>query len=116
MAQNDKEQSKATDGDIVDCVVRATAKIKDFAAFSGNITDNISKNILGIEPAGKGIKIDRDDEGIKIDLYIIVNFGAKIPQLAWEIQKKVKNQVEKKTGINVKIVNIHVQSVSMSGE
>ena len=47
-----------------------------------------------------------------IDLYIIVEFGIRIPELAWEIQESVKNSVETMTGLSVDKVNVHIDGIS----
>ena len=83
---------------------------------TGGITDSISKNILGKETTGKGVKVFREEEGLILDIYIIVEYKVKIPQLAWEIQGTVKREIESITDLNVLEVNIHVQGVHLPGE
>lgn len=83
---------------------------------TGSLTDSISKNILGKESSGKGIRLTRSDEGLILDVYVIVEYKVKIPQLAWEIQGTVKREVEAMTGLPVLEVNIHVQGVNVPGE
>lgn len=83
---------------------------------TGSLTDSISKNILGKESSGKGIRLTRSDEGLLLDVYVIVEYKVKIPQLAWEIQGTVKREVEAMTGLPVLEVNIHVQGVNVPGE
>jgi len=51
-----------------------------------------------------------------IDIYIIVEYGAKIPEVAWEIQEKVKNAVESMTGLKVNQININVQGIKFEKE
>ena len=48
----------------------------------------------------------------RIDVNIIVEYGTRIPDVAFEIQNKVKVAVEKMTGLKVVEVNVHVQGVS----
>ena len=83
---------------------------------TGSLTDSISKNILGKESSGKGIRLTRSDEGLILDVYVIVEYKVKIPQLAWEILGTVKGEVEAMTGLPVLEVNIHVQGVNVPGE
>ena len=78
--------------------------------------ENLSRNILGIDPSGKGVKLSRSDEGLVLDIYVIVEYGIRIPQLAWDIQSKVKQELESITDITVLEVNIHVQGVALPGE
>ena len=47
----------------------------------------------------------------KIDVSIIVEYGARIPEVAYEIQTRVKKSVENMTGLKVLEVNVHVQGV-----
>ena len=51
-----------------------------------------------------------------IDLYIVVDYGVRIPELSWEIQENVKNSVETMTGLDVQKVNIHIEGVSFEKE
>ena len=64
----------------------------------------------------KDIRLSRDKEGFVIDIFVTVDFGSKIPQLAWDIQNSVKEAVESTTQQKVKAVNIHVQGVMMPQE
>ena len=49
----------------------------------------------------------------KIDVNIIVEYGARIPDVAYEIQSKVKNAIENMTGLNVSIVNVVVTGIKL---
>ena len=57
------------------------------------------------------MKVSGDKTALCIDLYLIVLFGVKIPQLAWDVQSTVKEAVEDLTHDRVKEVNIHIQGV-----
>ena len=43
---------------------------------------------------------------------IIVEYGSRIPDVAFEIQNRVKKAVESMTGLKVEEVNVHVQGVN----
>ena len=60
----------------------------------------------------KGIKVDKTDNKAKIDVNIIVEYGSRIPDVAFEIQNRVKKSVENMTGFKVEEVNVHVQGVN----
>ena len=79
--------------------------------FSGNLGDTLTKNLLGKENKYKGVKIDESDKGYSIDIYLVVNYGVKIPEVAWNIQKNVKSCLENIMDIDVEDINIHVQGV-----
>jgi len=46
-----------------------------------------------------------------IDLYTVVEYGVKIPELAQKVQSNVKKTVETMTGLAVSGVNIYIQNV-----
>lgn len=81
-------------------------------AMSGGITGELAQ-ALGIKNLSKGVKIETDAEGIHVNIYVIVELGVRIPDVAWSIQEKVKKMVEKMTGSKVAEVNIHVQGVNI---
>jgi uncharacterized alkaline shock family protein YloU len=105
---------KISDEVIAVCVLNATIKTKGVSGLSGGITDSISKNILGKDPLYKGIKINQGDDGVIIDVSVIVEYGVKIPAVAWDIQENVKKEVEEMLEIPVNAVNIHVTGVHLN--
>ena len=42
--------------------------------------------MLGRKNFAKGVKVDKGTETL-VDLFVIVEYGAKIPEVSWEIQK-----------------------------
>ena len=76
-------------------------------SFAGGITEALS----GKKNLTKGVKVDVGEKDAKIDVNIIVEYGARIPQVAFEIQSRVKKTVENMTGLKVLEVNVHVQGV-----
>lgn len=93
------------------CVMNATMKTNGVWGLSAGFGENLSKSILGKEPAYTGIRINQGDDGVAIDVYVIVKYGVKIPGVAWDIQENVKQEVEEILEMDVKAVNIHVQGV-----
>lgn len=51
---------------------------------------------------------------IDIDVYITVKYGLRIPDVCWDVQEAVKDQVERFTGYAIKGVNIYVQGISFA--
>ena len=93
----------------------AATDVPGVAGMSGGIAGGIAE-ILGRKNLSKGVKVEVGEKEAAIDLYIIVEFGARIPQVAWDIQEKVKTEVQAMTGLNVIEVNIHVQGVNFDKE
>ncbi len=69
--------------------------------------------LLGKKNLSKGVKITREENNISLDLSVIVEYGTKIPDMAWEVQDKVKGEVEVLTGLNVVGVNVLVEGVNV---
>lgn len=90
----------------------AATEVKGVAGMSGGIAGGIAE-ALGRKNLSKGVKVEVGEKETAIDLYIIVEYGAKIPEVAWEIQESVKTTVENMTGLKVVEVNIHVQGVNI---
>jgi uncharacterized alkaline shock family protein YloU len=82
---------------------------------SGGIAGGIAE-ALGRKNLSKGVKVEAGEKEAAIDLYIIVEYGYRIPEVAWTIQEKVKKAVEEMTGLSVVEVNIHIQGVNLEKE
>lgn len=89
----------------------AAAEIEGVADMSGGVVGGLAERLGAKKSPQKGVKVDVTPDGAVIDLYIIVDFGVRIPELAWEIQENVKNSVETMTGIQTKKINVHVEGV-----
>ena len=76
----------------------------------------ITEAISGKKNFAKGIKVDVDEQKVKIDVNIIVEYGARIPDVAFDIQTRVKKSVETMTGLKVLEVNVNVQGVHAINE
>lgn len=72
-------------------------------------------DILRKENFARGVIIRHVDEDLHIDMYIIVSYGTKISEIAYQVQSKVKYTVDKTLGMNVKSVNIFVHGVRVTG-
>jgi uncharacterized alkaline shock family protein YloU len=93
----------------------ATVEVDGVYSTSGGLTEGIAQ-ALGIKNLSKGIKVETKGNDVFINIYIIAEFGARIPEVAWNIQEKVKKTVERMTGMRVIEANIHVQSVNIPKE
>lgn len=107
---------KIPDEVIAVCAVNATLKTEGIASMDGGISNAISKNFLGKELLAKGTKVSQTEDGVEIDVHIIVKYHTRIPAVAWEIQENVKKEVQSMTELKVKAVNIHVQGVEIPSE
>lgn len=93
----------------------AATEVSGVAGMSGGIAGGIAE-MLGRKNLSKGVKVEVGEKEAAIDLYIIVEYGCRIPDVSWNIQEKVKSSVEAMTGLKVIEVNIHVQGVNIEKE
>ena len=89
----------------------AVAEVPGVAGMAGGFAGGISEVFSGKKNLAKGIKADINENNAKIDVNIIVEYGSRIPDVAFEIQNRVKKAVESMTGLKVEEVNVHVQGV-----
>ena len=90
----------------------AVSEVQGVASMSGGFAGGITEVLSGKKNMAKGIKVDKEENKVKIDVNIIVEYGTRIPDIAFEIQNRVKTSVENMTGIKVEEVNVHVQGVN----
>ncbi len=90
----------------------AVSEVSGVAGMAGGFAGGISEVLSGKKNLSKGIKVDVGEKETKIDVNIIVEYGTRIPDVAFEIQNRVKKAVEAMTGLKVLEVNVHVQGVS----
>lgn len=90
----------------------AASSVPGVAEMAGGFAGGISEVLSGKKNMSKGIKVDVTDNNVKIDVNIIVEYGSRIPDVAFEIQNRVKKSVENMTGLKATEVNVHVQGVS----
>ena len=91
--------------------VVAVSEVPGVAGMAGGFAGGISEVFSGKKNLAKGIKVEVDGQKTKIDVNIIVEYGSRIPDVAYEIQTRAKKAVESMTGLEVEEVNVHVQGV-----
>ncbi len=69
--------------------------------------------LLKKENYAKGVIVRNVEEGIEIDLYVVISYGIKVTEVINEIQKRVKYTLEKALNIDVKAVNVYVQGIQV---
>lgn len=87
------------------------------------------QSVEGVQPASPGLvanlRLGRKTTGgvrisvsegeppsVQVDAYIAVRYGLRIPDVCWDVQEAIKDQVERYTGYSVKAVNIYVQGIT----
>ena len=111
-----KQGNVVISDEVISVIAAIAAKsVEGVNSMQSSITGGFVE-LLGKKNPSKGVKVTVEDNSVEIDLSISVNYGAKINDVAWEIQGKVKNEVESMTGYEVKAVNISVDGIVMPKE
>lgn len=91
---------------------KAVSEVEGINSMAGGFAGGITEVLSGKKNLAKGIKVESEGKNIKIDVHIIVEYGTRIPDVAFDIQNRVKKNVETMTGLKVVEVNVHVQGVN----
>lgn len=89
----------------------ATSEIKGVAGLSSRPNSDIKGFMSTKKGPGKAIRIEMKDGEAILDIYVNFYFGYKIPDVASEIQTRVKEAVQNMTGVTVSKVNVHITGV-----
>jgi uncharacterized alkaline shock family protein YloU len=85
----------------------------------GMATKDLASGIVEIlQPSShrRGVDVNLGEDGITIDLYVVLEYGTRIAVVARNIQSAVKYATEKALGVPVAAVNVHVQDLRVSGD
>jgi len=82
-------------------------------ASKNQIRDGLTE-ILRKENFSRGVVIRQEEDALHIDMYIIVSYGTKISEVAFNVQSKVKYTLKKTIGMSADTVNIYVQGVRVT--
>ena len=109
---SDNNEIKIADDVVAVIAGVAVSEVPGVAEMAGGFAGGITEVLSGKKNLAKGIKVEVGEKDTKVDVNIIVEYGVRIPDVAFEIQNRVKKAVETMTGLNVVEVNVHVQGVN----
>ena len=108
----DNNEIKIADDVVAVIAGIAVSEVPGVSGMAGGFAGGITEVLSGKKNLAKGIKVEVGEKETKIDVNIIVEYGIRIPDVAFEIQSRVKKAVEAMTGLVVAEVNVHVQGVN----
>lgn len=88
----------------------AASEVDGVSSMRGNFATGVAEK-LGRKSHGKGIKVELGEEGILIDVYVVMLFGVSIPDVAKRIQDNIRQALLNMTALDVNEINIHVVGV-----
>lgn len=93
----------------------AATEVKGVAGMSGGVVDGFAE-LLKRKNLSKGVKVEVGEKQAAVDLFIVIEFGANVPETAMLVQENVKRAIESMTGLDVIEVNVHIQGVEFKQE
>ena len=91
---------------------KAATDVEGVYKLAGGVVDEVSK-MLGKKRPTNGVKVEVGEVECSIEIYVVVKYGYKIPEVAEAVQKAVLEEVSNLTGLKVVEVNVYVQNVRM---
>ncbi|MBS4194618.1 Asp23/Gls24 family envelope stress response protein [Lederbergia citri] len=89
----------------------AASEVEGVAQMRGNFATGVVER-LGKKNHGKGIRVELTDEGIKVDVYCLMNFGVSIPTVAQKVQDNIRQTLYNMTALEAEEVNVHIVGVA----
>ena len=64
--------------------------------------------------ARRGVDISEGDNGVIVDVYVVVEYGTRISEVAAGVMRRIHFSLTQSAGIPVQAVNVHVQGLRVS--
>lgn len=77
-----------------------------------NLIDGIA-DLLQPDRWGRGVDVRVRDGKVNVDLYVIIQYGTRISEVAHGVMHGVQYALEQALGVEVAEVNVHVQGLRM---
>lgn len=90
----------------------AALKVAGVAELASSLVDDLA-GMMGRKSLDRGVRVDVDNNRLVVEVALIVEYGVSIPKVAFEVQSRVREDVEQMTGKSVRSVNVIVQSVRL---
>ena len=101
--------------DVISVVAGLAVTEVEGVSVANSIADGIVEKFVK-KNYGKGIRVELMDKEVSVDVHVVVAYGIKIPDAAWQLQEIIKKNIENMTDLTVTKVNIFVESISIERE
>lgn len=78
-----------------------------------SVRDGIAE-LLHRDNSKRGVVVRADSDGITVDLYVVLEYGLRVSEIAHNIMSNVKFAIERTVGVPASHVNVHVQALRTS--
>lgn len=93
----------------------AATEVDGLFAMRGNFASGVVER-FGKKSHSKGVKVELTETGVLIDLFVVLNFGVSIPQVAVKLQTNIRQTLKNMTALEIDEINIHVVGIQMDGK
>ncbi|WP_106497182.1 Asp23/Gls24 family envelope stress response protein [Lentibacillus sp. Marseille-P4043] len=90
----------------------AASEVEGISSMRGNFATGVVER-FGKKSHSKGVKVELTDTGILIDLYVVLNFGVSIPEIAQKLQTNIRQTLKNMTALEIAEINVHVVGIQM---
>lgn len=112
---NELGNIKIADDVVKTISAKAAQDVAGVYKLAGGVADEVSK-MLGKKRLTNGIKVEVGEKECSVEVYIIVEYGYKISEVAQTVQRDVLTAINNMTGLKVVEVNVFVQDVKILSE
>ncbi|MDI6893399.1 MAG: Asp23/Gls24 family envelope stress response protein [Bacillota bacterium] len=112
MAEGDRPEAtvRVSEEAVATLAAIAATGVEGVAGLSAGLVGDLS-SALARRGVPRGVRVEVGEREAAVDLYLVVRYGVRIPEVAQRVQQVVKKAVEDMTDLKVVEVNIHVQGV-----
>lgn len=103
-----------SDDVIAEVAGRATLECYGVVGLSGPGLSGAVRNLLAVDKIKKGVKLSRENESVKISLYVVAEYGTNLSEVAHNLMSQVKYAIERLVGIEVASVDVNIQNIKVS--
>lgn len=92
----------------------AASEVEGVVGMSGGLVGDLANMLARNKNLSKGVKVEVGEHEVAVDLFIVMEYGVSIPEVALSVQEAVKEAIETMTGLKVVETNVHVQGFTFS--
>lgn len=109
LLSNDEGNTIKIDLSVLETILgMAAQQVDGVVGMRGSLRSNLS-TLLGREDHGKGVSLHVDDNNILSgDVYVYLQYGVNVPQVAGKLQKQLIAQLRQMTDLRLSEINVHV--------
>jgi PadR family transcriptional regulator PadR len=88
----------------------AANEVNGVYAMQGKFSSGVT-SMFGKTNHKKGVYLTSNEDGLRVEVYCYFKYGVKVPEVALEIQQKIREQVYHMTDIELVEVNVHIAGI-----